>query len=55
MKTKDRSTVEREKSRQKRIDESLEKAGFKRGERKGAIGYVGTHKAGDLRYKDRYV
>jgi hypothetical protein len=55
MKTKDRSTVEREKSRQKRIDESLEKAGFKRGERNGAIGYVGTHTGGDLRYKNRNV
>jgi hypothetical protein len=32
-------------------DASLEKAGFKRGKAKGAVGMVGTHPAGNIRFK----
>jgi hypothetical protein len=38
-----------EQARQRHIDESLEKAGFKRGALQGASNYVGTKPAGNIR------
>jgi hypothetical protein len=39
-----------EQARQRHIDESLEKAGFKRGALQGASHYVGTQPAGNIRF-----
>ena len=39
-----------EKQRLKNIDESLERAGFKRGKHTGSHGYVGTHPQGNIRF-----
>ena len=43
----------RRKSRLEQIDRALERAGFKRGSAQGALGYVGTKPAGNIRYKRR--
>ena len=39
-----------EKKRQRLIDESLERAGFKRGSHPGSHGYVGSHPKGNIRF-----